>query len=167
MRKRRGALAAVIAVLGAVLGYASTGSASPSLISIHMGTEPWIGYGRGGVILVEDLAAAAAVANAYAPEHMIVAVEEPDAPLPALENVGEILIGPWTPISAANYAVGRACGDALRQLPSGSMTGRQVITSARRWRRSPPPHTGPVRLARSTARSTSSWRSPNPPVVPP
>jgi len=60
----------------------------------------------GGVILVEDLVQAAEVANTYAPEHMIVDVEQPDALLPRLENVGEILIGPWTPISAANYAVG-------------------------------------------------------------
>jgi histidinol dehydrogenase len=60
----------------------------------------------GGVILVEDLEQAAEVANAYAPEHMIVDVEDPDALLPRLENVGEILIGPWTPISAANYSVG-------------------------------------------------------------
>jgi len=45
MKKRRGALAAAIAVLGAVLGYATAGSAAPALIKINMGTEPWIGYG--------------------------------------------------------------------------------------------------------------------------
>jgi len=45
MNKRRGALAAAIAVLGGVLGYATTGSAAPALIKINMGTEPWIGYG--------------------------------------------------------------------------------------------------------------------------
>jgi NitT/TauT family transport system substrate-binding protein len=45
MRTRRGALAAAIAVLGAALGYATTGSAAPSLTKINMGTEPWIGYG--------------------------------------------------------------------------------------------------------------------------
>ena len=32
-------------MLGAALGYATTGSAAPALIKINMGTEPWIGYG--------------------------------------------------------------------------------------------------------------------------
>ena len=44
MTKRRG-IAAAIAVLAAALGYATSGSAAPSLIKINMGTEPWIGYG--------------------------------------------------------------------------------------------------------------------------
>jgi NitT/TauT family transport system substrate-binding protein len=44
MSKRRGALAAAIAVLGAAF-VATTGSAAPALIKINMGTEPWIGYG--------------------------------------------------------------------------------------------------------------------------
>jgi histidinol dehydrogenase len=60
----------------------------------------------GGVILVDDLTQAAEVANAYAPEHMLVDVEESEALLPELRNAGEILIGPWTPMSAANYAIG-------------------------------------------------------------
>jgi histidinol dehydrogenase len=60
----------------------------------------------GGVILVDDLAQAAEVANEYAPEHMVVDVAEARGLLPQLRNAGEILIGPWTPISAANYAIG-------------------------------------------------------------
>jgi histidinol dehydrogenase len=60
----------------------------------------------GGVIVVDDLAQAAEVANIYAPEHMIIDVADPDGFLPSLKNAGEILVGPWTPISAANYAIG-------------------------------------------------------------
>ena len=60
----------------------------------------------GGVIIVKDLAEAVAIANEYAPEHLIVDVEDPDSLLPELANAGEILVGPWTPISAANYAIG-------------------------------------------------------------
>ncbi len=62
--------------------------------------------GYGGAILVDDLAEAADVANEYAPEHMIVDVADPDALLDRLTHAGEVLVGPWTPISAANYAVG-------------------------------------------------------------
>jgi histidinol dehydrogenase len=60
----------------------------------------------GGVILVDDLDEAVSVANEYAPEHMIVDVAAPEALVPRLTAVGEILIGPWTPISAANFAIG-------------------------------------------------------------
>lgn len=60
----------------------------------------------GGVILVDDLDEAVSVANEYAPEHMIVDVAAPDAVVPRLTAVGEILIGPWSPISAANFAIG-------------------------------------------------------------
>jgi histidinol dehydrogenase len=69
----------------------------------------------GGVILVEDLLEAAEVANTYAPEHMIVDVEDARALLPLLRNAGEILIGPFSPISAANYAIGVPAA-----LPTGS-----------------------------------------------
>jgi histidinol dehydrogenase len=60
----------------------------------------------GGVILFDDLAQAAKVANTYAAEHMIIDVADPDGLLPELTNAGEILVGPWTPISAANYVIG-------------------------------------------------------------
>ena len=43
MNKRR-ALAAAILVGVASLAYATSGSASPSLTNVTMGTEPWIGY---------------------------------------------------------------------------------------------------------------------------
>ena len=44
--------------------------------------------------------------NTYAPEHLEVQVREPFALLPELKNAGEILLGPRTPFSMANYSVG-------------------------------------------------------------
>jgi hypothetical protein len=61
---------------------------------------------NGGVILVRDLVQAAEVANAYAPEHMQIAVRDEDAMLALLTNAGEILVGQWTPVSAANFIIG-------------------------------------------------------------
>ena len=61
---------------------------------------------NGGAILVRDLAQAAEVANAYAPEHMQIAVRDEDAMLARLTNAGEILVGQWTPVSAANFIIG-------------------------------------------------------------
>jgi len=61
---------------------------------------------NGGAILVSNLTEAAEVANMYAPEHMQIAVRDEEAMLAMLTNAGEILIGQWTTISAANFIIG-------------------------------------------------------------
>ena len=63
---------------------------------------------NGGCVFVDDLVAAAAVANAYAPEHLQLAVADDavDATLELLVDAGEILIGQHTPFSAANFVIG-------------------------------------------------------------
>jgi histidinol dehydrogenase len=61
---------------------------------------------RGGALLVDDLAEAAAVANAFAPEHLQLVVRDPDAVLGLLVHAGEILVGQLTPFAAANYVLG-------------------------------------------------------------
>jgi histidinol dehydrogenase len=62
--------------------------------------------GTGGIVLTANLDEAIAFINEYAPEHLEVQVCEPFAILPRLKNAGEILIGPYTPFCAGNYAVG-------------------------------------------------------------
>ena len=63
---------------------------------------------NGGCILVDSLAEAAAVVNRYAPEHLQLAVREPDRQplLDQISEAGEILLGQHTPFSAANYVIG-------------------------------------------------------------
>lgn len=61
---------------------------------------------NGGAVLTDDLAEAATVANAFAPEHLQLVVRDPDAVLADLVHAGEILIGQHTPFSAANYVLG-------------------------------------------------------------
>ncbi len=61
---------------------------------------------NGGAILARDLAEAAEIANEYAPEHMQIAVRDEDAMLDRLHHAGEILIGQYTTISAANFIIG-------------------------------------------------------------
>ncbi len=63
---------------------------------------------NGGCVFVDDLAAAAEVANAYAPEHLQLAVADDvcDATLALLTDAGEILVGQHTPFSAANFVIG-------------------------------------------------------------
>jgi len=61
---------------------------------------------RGGAVLVRDVAEAAAVANAFAPEHLQLAVRDEAGALDLLVNAGEILVGQQTPFAAANYVLG-------------------------------------------------------------
>jgi histidinol dehydrogenase len=63
---------------------------------------------NGGCVIVDDLAAAADVANAFAPEHLQVAVaaDREDDLVALLVHAGEILIGQDTPFSAANFLIG-------------------------------------------------------------
>jgi histidinol dehydrogenase len=67
--------------------------------------------GFGGIVLTSSLPEAAEFVNAYAPEHLQVASEEPFAVLSLVRNAGEILLGQQTPFSLANYAVG--CNNVL------------------------------------------------------
>jgi histidinol dehydrogenase len=60
----------------------------------------------GGVLLTESLEQSVAFVNEYAPEHLEVLTREPFVTLQSLHNAGEILLGHYTPIPTANYALG-------------------------------------------------------------
>ena len=64
-------------------------------------------------ILVPDLGVAADVANAYAPEHLILAVANPRGLLPAIRAAGSVFLGPWTPEALGDY-----CSGANHVLPT-------------------------------------------------
>ena len=57
-------------------------------------------------IVVNNLDEACAVSNRYAPEHLILQVEEPESLLSKLRNVGSIFVGAYTPESLGDYASG-------------------------------------------------------------
>lgn len=63
---------------------------------------------NGGCVIVDDLVVATDVANAFAPEHLQVAVaaEQEDEVVGRLVHAGEILVGQETPFSAANFLIG-------------------------------------------------------------
>ncbi|MGI9237778.1 MAG: histidinol dehydrogenase [Woeseiaceae bacterium] len=58
------------------------------------------------IIVVPDIDTAVSVSNRYAPEHLILQVENPRRLLPALRNAGSIFVGQWTPESAGDYCSG-------------------------------------------------------------
>jgi histidinol dehydrogenase len=58
------------------------------------------------IVKVASRAEAVAFSNAYAPEHLIVNVEDAEAWLPDLDNAGSVFLGRWTPESVGDYASG-------------------------------------------------------------
>jgi histidinol dehydrogenase len=64
-------------------------------------------------ILVPDLATAVAVANDYAPEHLIVATATPRSLLPLIRTAGSVFLGNWTPEALGDY-----CSGANHVLPT-------------------------------------------------
>ncbi|RMH66658.1 MAG: histidinol dehydrogenase [Calditrichaeota bacterium] len=58
------------------------------------------------LIICPDTQAMLKVVNRYAPEHLIVQIDEADAFVQQVSNAGSVFIGPWTPESAGDYASG-------------------------------------------------------------
>ena len=62
--------------------------------------------GNSCVVRVSGRDEAVRVSNAYAPEHLIVNVEDAEAWLPQLDNAGSVFLGRYTPESVGDYASG-------------------------------------------------------------
>ena len=61
---------------------------------------------NGAVIVVRDLAEAAALSNRIAPEHLELCVADPDALAAACIHAGAIFLGAWTPEAIGDYVGG-------------------------------------------------------------
>ncbi|MFN8027894.1 MAG: histidinol dehydrogenase [Acidimicrobiia bacterium] len=60
----------------------------------------------GRAVLVDDAAAALAVVNEIAPEHLELLVDDPDALVPGVRNAGAVFCGPWAPAALGDYVAG-------------------------------------------------------------
>ncbi|MEZ4526620.1 MAG: histidinol dehydrogenase [Desulfobacterales bacterium] len=60
----------------------------------------------GGIVLTPNLDASLQFVNDFAPEHLEVLVDEPMGVMPEIKNAGEILLGPYTPITTGNFSLG-------------------------------------------------------------
>ena len=67
----------------------------------------------GALLVVDSLKTAAAVANRYAPEHLLLHVAEPRALLADISHAGAVFLGPWAPESSGDY-----CNGANHVLPT-------------------------------------------------
>ena len=61
---------------------------------------------HGALVLVADRPAMVAAAEDYAPEHLELLVDDPDALVPHLRAAGAIFVGPYTPEAAGDYTAG-------------------------------------------------------------
>ncbi|WP_293787486.1 histidinol dehydrogenase [uncultured Aeromicrobium sp.] len=66
---------------------------------------------NGGAVLVDSMEEGAEVANAYAPEHMQLVARDEEYVLGLIVDAAEILVGQYTTVSMANFALG--CPAAL------------------------------------------------------
>ena len=58
------------------------------------------------IIVVTDVAGAIQISNDYAPEHLILQVEDARSWLPGIRNAGSVFLGPWAPESVGDYCSG-------------------------------------------------------------
>lgn len=61
---------------------------------------------HGRILIADSIDAMLSIANAYAPEHLIVQTENPEHILPLIRNAGSVFLGKWTPESVGDYASG-------------------------------------------------------------
>ncbi|PHS40509.1 MAG: histidinol dehydrogenase [Robiginitomaculum sp.] len=61
---------------------------------------------NGRIIIADGVPTMVDIANLYAPEHLIVQIDNPDAITAKIRNAGSIFLGPWTPESVGDYASG-------------------------------------------------------------
>ncbi len=67
----------------------------------------------GALVVVDSIGTAVCVANAYAPEHLLLQVADPRACLEDIHHAGAVFLGPWSPESSGDY-----CNGANHVLPT-------------------------------------------------
>ena len=61
---------------------------------------------QSAVVLVDDMAAAAAFSNVYGPEHLEIQTADPEQMLGLIESAGAIFLGAHSPVSLGDYLAG-------------------------------------------------------------
>jgi histidinol dehydrogenase len=62
--------------------------------------------GQGAIIVTKNLDQSLEIADAYGPEHLVLAVEKPDAALKQVKNAGAVFLGHYTPEAVGDYLAG-------------------------------------------------------------
>ncbi len=65
-----------------------------------------LALGHSSIIIASDLSEALEIANQYAPEHLLLQIDNAQDYLPQIKNAGSVFIGAWTPEAVGDYASG-------------------------------------------------------------
>jgi histidinol dehydrogenase len=71
---------------------------------------------RGGVLAVDTMDQAIALANDFAAEHVMLVVESPERVMARLRNAGTVFVGPYSSVAFGDYMTG-----ANHVLPTGGL----------------------------------------------
>ena len=58
------------------------------------------------IIIANNISQAIEISNAYAPEHLILQVNEPDKYISTIKNAGAVFLGKWAPETVGDYVTG-------------------------------------------------------------
>jgi len=61
---------------------------------------------RGVVLVTRNLRESITLANRYAPERLVLAIEDPEGALKLVQNAGSIFLGHYTPVAVGDYLAG-------------------------------------------------------------
>ena len=61
---------------------------------------------RGAIVLARDIHECVALANRFAPEHLVLAVQEPEVLVKQVQNAGAVFLGHFTPVAVGDYLAG-------------------------------------------------------------
>ncbi len=61
---------------------------------------------RGKIIVTKDVNESIAIANRYAPEHLVLALDDADAVSKGVTNAGALFLGHYTPVAVGDYIAG-------------------------------------------------------------
>jgi histidinol dehydrogenase len=111
-------LAAVVAVTTSASAAQAVRAALGQLLSMQPRRDICAAAlaGQGAVLWADSLDEAITFANAYAPEHLLLVVDGPDAALATLRNAGTVFVGPSASVAFGDYMTG-----ANHVLPTGGL----------------------------------------------
>ena len=80
-------------------------------------------------LVVKDVTEAMKFSNEYAPEHLILQVEDAESIVSSVNHAGSVFVGPWAPESVGDYSAGT--NHSLRTKPIHKPIGSRSANSAK------------------------------------
>lgn len=84
-------------------------------------------------VVAQSIEEAMNFSNAYAPEHLIIDTRDPMSLVSRIRNAGSVFLGPWSPVTAGDYASGTnhtlPTGGAARHMSGLSLESFQSLIS--------------------------------------